>query len=195
MGIIAYIEQAIADRLHDSIKTANIRIFPDDSDKDPRPTMNTQLIVGYAGSNYNLLSNPEFEAPTFDRKSRFEILFRVKDLRSHVPVLRLLDTVIDSIVGYRIALDNSRPIEPQSDRFVNYNDRDGYWFYSLTVQLVYTWYVGQEVQVQEDVFDRYIERGGNSIRVTTGLWRSPLSSDAIADRSVAEFEQQLQGRG
>lgn len=194
MGIIAYIEQAIADRLHESIATANVRIFPDDSDKDPKPTMNTQLVVGYQGSNYNLLSNSEFEAPVFDRKSRFEILFRVRDLRSHVPVLRLLDTVLDAIVGYRIPLDNSRPIEPQSDRFVTYNDREGYWFYSLVIQLEYTWYVGQEIEVVEDPFDKYIEAtGSDRIHVTTGLWRTPLPEN-LGDKQAATFEQELDQR-
>jgi hypothetical protein len=199
--VTAYIETAIADRLYFSLNEgedrypANIRIFPDDSEKDPQPIRNIRVSIGYQGSNFSpftpyndpITNARDRGGSAHLRSSRFEIAIQVKDLRSHVPVLRLLDRILDALIDFQIPLDNAKPLRPVSDRFQRFDVGSKFWFYVMVVEIEYVWYLGQQIEdIPDPLRKRFIETGDNSIELTLGLWKTPLSQE-LGDKEASDL--------
>lgn len=127
------VEQAIVSRLTAVLPTIKISPFPESPAEFGKPTTKSQIFVGFKKETLEAPQLVNYDAPSIQpRILEYELIFRLKDLRSHTGVYEVIDQIRDCLTGFA-PLPNSKALYESQSGFVDLDQ--GLWFYSMTFVL------------------------------------------------------------
>jgi hypothetical protein len=129
--MLAEVEAAIVDRLA-PLKSQGIKVlpFPENPGELGKPATNAQIFVGFKRETLEIPQMVNYDAPSIQpRILEYELILKLKDLRSHKGVYPILDKVRDLLTGFR-PLPNAKALYATTSGFVDLDQ--GSWVYSMT---------------------------------------------------------------
>ncbi|MEX0271395.1 Gp37 family protein [Leptolyngbyaceae cyanobacterium UHCC 1019] len=129
--MLAEVEKAIVSRLSEQVRGVKILPFPESPADFGKPISSATLFVGF--KQERLEAPPGINPQRIliqPRTLEYDIVFRLKDLRSHTSVYPVIDHVRDALSGFDTKVHGVFPLYELQSGFVAVVD--SLWLYTAT---------------------------------------------------------------